>query len=147
MMFTTRNIYIGAMALGGLVLAIASTRWPAVNDGPVPPLMSLLMVSLAFDLVIMNRAAAHEHTCDRLRCRRADLFFPAHGAGGVRLRAVIASGASSHRPCEEPKAMWPSIFGWLPFRWIASSLCSSQGRGEGSIRPTRGLWIASLRSQ
>ena len=58
MMFTTRTIYIGARALGGLVLAIASTRWPAVNDGPVPPLMSLLMVSLAFDLVIMNRAAA-----------------------------------------------------------------------------------------
>ena len=52
MMFTTRNIYIGAMALGGLVLAIASTRWPVVNDGPVPPLMSLLMISLVFDLVI-----------------------------------------------------------------------------------------------
>ncbi len=57
-MLTSRNIYIGAMALGGLVLAIASTRWPAVSDGPMPPLMSLLMISLAFDLVIMNRAAA-----------------------------------------------------------------------------------------
>ena len=57
-MFTTRNLYIGAMALGGLALALASARWPAVNDGAVPPLMSLLMISLAFDLVIMNRAAA-----------------------------------------------------------------------------------------
>ena len=57
-MLAARNIYIGAMALGGFVLALASTKWPAVNDGPVPPLMSLLMISLAFDLVIMNRAAA-----------------------------------------------------------------------------------------
>jgi hypothetical protein len=58
MMFTSRNIYIAAMAVGGLVLGLASLRWPEVNDGPVPPLMSLLIVSLAFDLVIMNRAAA-----------------------------------------------------------------------------------------
>jgi hypothetical protein len=57
-MFTTRNVYIGAMALGGLALALASVKWPVVNDGPVPPLMSLLMISLVFDLVIMNRAAA-----------------------------------------------------------------------------------------
>jgi hypothetical protein len=55
---SARNIYVGAMALGGLALALASMRWPGVHDGPVPPLMSLLMISLAFDLVIMNRAAA-----------------------------------------------------------------------------------------
>jgi hypothetical protein len=58
MMLTTRNIYIGAMALGGFALALASAKWPLVNDGAVPPLMSLLMISLVFDLVIMNRAAA-----------------------------------------------------------------------------------------
>ena len=57
-MLTARNIYIGAMALGGLGLGLASVRWPVVNNGAVPPLMSLLLISLAFDLVIMNRAAA-----------------------------------------------------------------------------------------
>jgi hypothetical protein len=52
-----RIVYIGAMALGGIALALAALRWPVVNDGPVPPLMSLLGVSLVMDLVIMNRAA------------------------------------------------------------------------------------------
>ena len=52
-----RIVYIGAMALGGVGLAFASLRWPVIHDGPVPPLMSLLMISLVMDLVIMNRAA------------------------------------------------------------------------------------------
>jgi hypothetical protein len=58
MMVSVRNVYLGAMALGGLALALASVKWPAVNDGAVPPLMSLLMISLAFDLILMNRAKA-----------------------------------------------------------------------------------------
>ena len=57
-MLTARNIYIGAMILGGLALAVASLRWPVIHDGPVPPLMSLLCVSLIIDLLIMNRASA-----------------------------------------------------------------------------------------
>lgn len=57
-MLTGRNIYIGAMALGGLALALASFRWPVIHDGPVPPLMSLLGVSLVFDLAIMSLAAS-----------------------------------------------------------------------------------------
>ena len=52
-----RIVYISAMALGGVGLALASLRWPVIHDGPVPPLMSLLMISLVMDLVIMNRAA------------------------------------------------------------------------------------------
>jgi hypothetical protein len=52
-----RVFYIGAMALGGVALGVASLRWPVSHDGPVPPLMSLLMISLVMDLVIMNRAA------------------------------------------------------------------------------------------
>lgn len=52
-----RIVYIGAMVLSGLGLGLASLRWPAIHDGPVPPLMSLLGVSLVMDLVIMNRAA------------------------------------------------------------------------------------------
>jgi hypothetical protein len=52
-----RIFYIGAMALGGVALGVASLRWPVIHDGPVPPLMSLLMISLVMDLVIMNRAA------------------------------------------------------------------------------------------
>ena len=51
-----RLVYIGAMALGGIGLGLASLRWPAIHEGPVPPLMSLLGVSLVLDLVIMNRA-------------------------------------------------------------------------------------------
>jgi hypothetical protein len=58
MTLSVRNVYLGAMALGGLALALASVKWPAVNDGAVPPLMSLLMISLAIDLIIMNRAKA-----------------------------------------------------------------------------------------
>ena len=52
-----RFFYIGTMALGGVGLALASLRWPVINDGPVPPLMSLLGISLVMDLVIMSRAA------------------------------------------------------------------------------------------
>ena len=52
-----RIVYISAMALGGAGLALASLRWPVIHDGAVPPLMSLLMISLVMDLVIMNRAA------------------------------------------------------------------------------------------
>ena len=52
-----RLVYIGAMALGGIALGFASLRWPVIHDGPVPPLMSLLGISLVMDLVIMNRAA------------------------------------------------------------------------------------------
>ena len=52
-----RLVYIGVMALGGMALGLASLRWPAIHEGPVPPLMSLLGVSLVMDLIIMNRAA------------------------------------------------------------------------------------------
>ena len=34
-----RIFYIGAMALGGVALGVASLRWPVIHDGPVPPLM------------------------------------------------------------------------------------------------------------
>ena len=57
-MLSARNIYIGAMVLGGLALAVASLRWPVIHAGPVPPLMWLLCISLVFDLAIMGRAAA-----------------------------------------------------------------------------------------
>ncbi len=53
-----RIVYIGAMALGGVALGLASLHWPVIHDGPVPPMMSLLMMSLVMDLVIMNRASA-----------------------------------------------------------------------------------------
>lgn len=57
-MTAPRFLYAGAMLAGGLALALASLRWPIVNDGPIPPLMSLLAVSLVFDLVFMNLVAA-----------------------------------------------------------------------------------------
>ncbi len=57
-MHLVRLIYIGTMALGGVALGAASVHWPVIHDGPVPPMMSLLMISLVMDLVIMNRAAA-----------------------------------------------------------------------------------------
>ncbi len=57
-MHIVRFVYIGTMALGGVALGLASLRWPVIHDGPVPPMMSLLMISLVMDLVIMNRAAS-----------------------------------------------------------------------------------------
>ncbi|MDB5544589.1 MAG: hypothetical protein JWO64_1738 [Hyphomicrobiales bacterium] len=89
MMLTARNIYIAAMAIGGLALGLASLRWPAVNDGPVPPLMSLLVISLAFDLVIMNRAAAGKAMPLQMSGRLMGFF-----AGGIiylLLRTTLAS--------------------------------------------------------
>jgi hypothetical protein len=89
-MLTARNIYIAAMALGGLCLALASVRWPAVNDGAVPPLMSLLGVSLLFDLVIMNRAAAGKTEPLHMNSRLIGFF-----AGGIiyfGLRMALVGG-------------------------------------------------------
>jgi len=51
-----RHIYVGVMALAGVALALASMRWPVINDGPVPPLMSLLAISAIVDVAIMSRA-------------------------------------------------------------------------------------------
>lgn len=53
-----RIIYIAVMVVAGVALALASLKWPLINDGPVPPFMSLLGVSLVMDLAIINRAMA-----------------------------------------------------------------------------------------
>ncbi len=53
-----RTIYIAIMVVAGIALALASFKWPIINDGPIPPFMSLLGVSLVMDLVIINRAMA-----------------------------------------------------------------------------------------
>ena len=54
---TTSVIYTAAMAATGLALGVASLAWPVIHDGPVPPLMSLIGVSLLFDLALMSAAA------------------------------------------------------------------------------------------
>jgi hypothetical protein len=50
-------IYAAAMAATGLGLGLASLAWPVINDGPVPPLMALIAISLLFDLALMNAAS------------------------------------------------------------------------------------------
>ena len=54
---TTSIVYVAAMAATGLALGLASLSWPIINDGPVPPLMSLIGVSFVFDLALMGAAA------------------------------------------------------------------------------------------
>ncbi len=54
---TTSVIYTAAMAATGLALGVATLAWPIINDGPVPPLMSLIGVSFVFDLALMSAAA------------------------------------------------------------------------------------------
>ncbi len=54
---TTSVIYTAAMAAVGLALGVASLIWPVINDGPVPPLMLLIGVSLVFDLALMRAAS------------------------------------------------------------------------------------------
>jgi len=54
---TTSVIYAAAMAATGLALGVASLAWPVIHDGPVPPLMTLIGVSLVFDLALMSAAA------------------------------------------------------------------------------------------
>ena len=73
-MQVVRIVYIGAMALGGVGLALASLRWPVIHEGPVPPLMSLLCISLVMDLVIMNRAAEGKMAPLQMNERLAGFF-------------------------------------------------------------------------
>ena len=54
---TTSVIYTAAMAATGLALGVASLTWPVINDGPVPPLMTLIGLSFVFDLALMGAAA------------------------------------------------------------------------------------------
>jgi hypothetical protein len=56
-MMSARNIYIAVMVLAGLILGLASLELSVINDGPVPPLMYLIIVSFLVDLPLMNLAA------------------------------------------------------------------------------------------
>lgn len=49
-------LYAAAMTATGLALGLASLVWPIVNDGPAPPLMVLIGLSLLFDLALMQAA-------------------------------------------------------------------------------------------
>lgn len=49
-------LYSAAMVVMGLALGLASLVWPVVSDGPVPPLMALIGLSLLCDLALMYGA-------------------------------------------------------------------------------------------
>ncbi len=57
MRISASAIYAAAMPATGLGLGLASLAWPVINDGPVPPLMALISISLLFDLALMNAAS------------------------------------------------------------------------------------------
>jgi hypothetical protein len=54
---TASVIYAAAMTLTGLGLALASLAFPVIHDGPVPPLMALIAISLLFDMALMSAAS------------------------------------------------------------------------------------------
>jgi hypothetical protein len=49
----TPVIHVGVMVLAGVGLALASLRFPIINDGRVPPLMTLIAVSFVCEAVVM----------------------------------------------------------------------------------------------
>jgi hypothetical protein len=56
-MSSPRYLYIAAMCVAGLVLAIVGKFYPGIASGPVPPLFWLLIVSFVIDLALMQLAA------------------------------------------------------------------------------------------
>ena len=56
MRLTASAIYAAAMAATGLGLGLASLAWPVVHEGPVPPMMALIGVSLLFDIGLLRAA-------------------------------------------------------------------------------------------
>jgi len=53
-----RILYIAAMCIAGLALAIVAKFYPGIASGPVPPLFWLLIVSFVIDLGLMRLAAS-----------------------------------------------------------------------------------------
>ncbi len=56
-MLSARNIYIAVMVLAGLILGLASLELSVIHDGPVPPLMYLIIVSFLVDMPLMTLAS------------------------------------------------------------------------------------------
>ena len=52
-MFAFRNVYIGLMLVAGVALGVLVRAKPAIGDGPIPPLLWLLLVSLVIDVAAM----------------------------------------------------------------------------------------------
>ena len=55
-MINSRTIYTAGMVVIGLLLALVSLRYPVINDGPVPPLMSLIALSFIIDFALTSAA-------------------------------------------------------------------------------------------
>ena len=84
----TRVLYVVAMALAGVGLALASLRYPVINDGRVPPLMSLIAISFVFELGVMAAAGRGMPGALSMNARMAGFFAGALLYLGVRLAMV-----------------------------------------------------------
>ena len=84
----TRVIHVGVMMLAGVGLALASLRFPMINDGRVPPLMTLIAISVVCEAAVMASGRRGMAGALPMNARMGGFFAAALLYLGVRLALV-----------------------------------------------------------